>query len=212
MEPGFTLFDTAIGRCGIAWGERGVLAVQLPERNELATRTRLLRRCADGREMSPPPEIARTIDAIIALLNGEPSDLSAVTLDLNRIEPFERQVYEIARTVGPGATITYGEIATRATSERRWGAILSRWSCRAIVFWRQVAKSAAFPPMAASPPSCGSSRSRAPAPARSRHCLTVTAHSAWRSSRGGAVRAKHGPGDAVASPARTIHILGAEGH
>jgi methylated-DNA-[protein]-cysteine S-methyltransferase len=113
MEPGFTLFDTAIGRCGIAWGERGVLAVQLPERNELATRTRLLRRCADGREMSPPPEIARTIDAIIALLNGEPSDLSAVTLDLNRIEPFERQVYEIARTVGPGATITYGEIATR---------------------------------------------------------------------------------------------------
>jgi methylated-DNA-[protein]-cysteine S-methyltransferase len=113
MEPGFTLFDTAIGRCGIAWGEHGVLAVQLPERNELATRTRLLRRCADAREMAPPSEIARTIDAIIALLNGEPSDLSAVTLDLNRIEPFERQVYEIARTVGPGATITYGEIATR---------------------------------------------------------------------------------------------------
>jgi methylated-DNA-[protein]-cysteine S-methyltransferase len=113
MEPGFTLFDTAIGRCGIAWGEHGVLAVQLPERNELATRTRLLRRCADAREMAPPSEIARTIDAIIALLNGEPSDLTAVALDLDRIEPFERQVYEIARTVGPGATITYGEIATR---------------------------------------------------------------------------------------------------
>jgi methylated-DNA-[protein]-cysteine S-methyltransferase len=113
MEPGFTLFDTAIGRCGIAWGEHGVLAVQLPERNELATRTRLLRRCADAREMAPPSEIARTIDAIIALLNGAPSDLTAVALDLDRIEPFERQVYEIARTVGPGGTITYGEIATR---------------------------------------------------------------------------------------------------
>jgi methylated-DNA-[protein]-cysteine S-methyltransferase len=112
-EPGFTLFDTAIGRCGIAWGERGVLAVQLPERSELATRTRLLRRCADAGETSPPPEIARTIDAIVALLRGEPSDLTGVALDLDRIEPFERQVYDVARTVGPGATITYGEIATR---------------------------------------------------------------------------------------------------
>src|SRR5262245_4012720 len=97
MEPGFALFDTTIGRCGIAWGERGVLAVQLPERNELATRTRLLRRCADAREMSPPPEIARTIEAIVALLRGEPSDLTGIALDLERIGPFERKVYAIAR-------------------------------------------------------------------------------------------------------------------
>ena len=113
MEPGFTLFDTAIGRCGIAWSARGVCAVQLPERNELATRTRLLKRCTDAREMLPPPEMARVVDAIVALLRGEPRDFSAVALDLDRIEPFERQVYEIARTVGAGATITYGEIATR---------------------------------------------------------------------------------------------------
>ena len=26
----FAIFDTAIGRCGIAWGERGINAVQLP--------------------------------------------------------------------------------------------------------------------------------------------------------------------------------------
>jgi hypothetical protein len=25
---GFAFFDTAIGRCGIAWGERGIVAVQ----------------------------------------------------------------------------------------------------------------------------------------------------------------------------------------
>jgi len=31
---GFTLFDTAIGRCGIAWGERGIVGVQLPESGE----------------------------------------------------------------------------------------------------------------------------------------------------------------------------------
>ena len=27
----FTLFDTPVGRCGIAWGERGVVGMQLPE-------------------------------------------------------------------------------------------------------------------------------------------------------------------------------------
>jgi len=32
---GFLLFDTPIGRCGTAWGERGVLGVQLPEANDL---------------------------------------------------------------------------------------------------------------------------------------------------------------------------------
>ena len=26
----FTIFDTAIGRCGIVWGERGITSVQLP--------------------------------------------------------------------------------------------------------------------------------------------------------------------------------------
>ena len=31
MASGFALFDTAIGRCGVAWGERGVAGVQLPE-------------------------------------------------------------------------------------------------------------------------------------------------------------------------------------
>src|SRR5580698_1341715 len=39
----YTLFPTAIGACGIAWGARGVLAVQLPEANDSATLARLLR-------------------------------------------------------------------------------------------------------------------------------------------------------------------------
>ena len=28
----YALFDTAIGRCGLAWGERGVIAAQLPDK------------------------------------------------------------------------------------------------------------------------------------------------------------------------------------
>ena len=38
---GYTIFDTGVGRCGIAWGDFGVLGVQLPEAREIETRRRL---------------------------------------------------------------------------------------------------------------------------------------------------------------------------
>jgi methylated-DNA-[protein]-cysteine S-methyltransferase len=110
---GFTLFDTDIGRCGIAWGACGVAGVQLPERSDHETRTRLLRKCPDASEASPPPDVQRVIDDIVALLRGEAIDLSKVVLDLSRVPDFERRVYDVARTIAPGATLTYGEIATR---------------------------------------------------------------------------------------------------
>ncbi len=110
---GFTLFDTEIGHCGIAWGERGVTGVQLPESSEARTRARLLQRCPDACELPPPPEVQRAIDGIVALLRGERVDLSEVPLDMDRVNELERRVYDIARTIAAGATLTYGEIAVR---------------------------------------------------------------------------------------------------
>lgn len=110
---GFTLFDTAIGRCGIAWSDRGVVGVQLPEIGEAQTRARLQRRFPEGREASPPPEASRALDGIVALLHGEASDLSAVALDMDRVPPFNRRVYEVARTIPQGETLSYGDLAAR---------------------------------------------------------------------------------------------------
>jgi methylated-DNA-[protein]-cysteine S-methyltransferase len=114
MTPCFhTFFDTAIGCCGIAWNGQGIVAVQPPEADERRTRARLARRCPDARAAPPPLAVARAIDGIVALLRGEASDLSAVALDLAGVPAFERRVYEVARTIAPGATLTYGEIAAR---------------------------------------------------------------------------------------------------
>ena len=110
---GFALFDTAIGACGIAWGERGLVGVQLPEGSEARTRARLRRRFSDAREAPPPPAVQRAIEGIVALLHGEAIDLSGVALDMDRVPPFERRVYEVARTIMPGATLSYGDIAAR---------------------------------------------------------------------------------------------------
>jgi methylated-DNA-[protein]-cysteine S-methyltransferase len=109
----FALFDTALGPCGIAWGERGVVGVQLPEARALQTRARVLKRFPDAREAPAPPSVQRALDGIAALLQGEASDLTAVALDLDGVPPFHRRVYEVARSIPPGATLSYGDIAAR---------------------------------------------------------------------------------------------------
>jgi O-6-methylguanine DNA methyltransferase len=66
-----------------------------------------------ARAASPAPDVQSAIDGIVALVGGEASDLSAVALDMERVPPFDRRVYEVARTIPPGATHSYGEIAAR---------------------------------------------------------------------------------------------------
>ena len=110
---GFRLFETPIGGCGIVWGERGVVAVQLPEAGEAAARARIRRDFLEAQESAAPPEVQRAIDGIVALLSGHAQDLSFVQLDMTEIAPFNQRVYEVARTIPPGATLSYGEIASR---------------------------------------------------------------------------------------------------
>jgi len=110
---GFALFDTAIGQCSIVWNERGVVRTQLPEGNAHTARDRIARRYPAARETTPPEDVKRAIDGVVALLRGEPADLNGVKIDTAGMPDFDRQVYEIARTIPAGSTLTYGEIAQR---------------------------------------------------------------------------------------------------
>lgn len=110
---GLALFETPIGACAIAWGDGGILGLQLPEGDAGRTLARLSKRFRDGSEAAPPAEIAAAIGEIRALLAGEARDLAGIRLDLRDVPEFERKVYDIARTIPPGRTATYGEIATR---------------------------------------------------------------------------------------------------
>jgi len=107
------LFDTAAGRCGIVWGAGGIAGIQLPERRDAVMRERLQRRFPTATESAPPPDVRQAIDAIVGLLRGEAADLSVIGLDLERVPPFHRRVYEAARDIPTGATLSYGELAAR---------------------------------------------------------------------------------------------------
>ena len=113
MSYSFAIFDTAIGWCGIVWSARGVVGVQIHDGGERATRAHLLRRFAGAQEALPPAQVRQAINAITALLRGEKRDLKEVTIHTGDLPEFNRKVYDIARTIPPGSTLTYGEIAER---------------------------------------------------------------------------------------------------
>jgi methylated-DNA-[protein]-cysteine S-methyltransferase len=115
---GFALFETAIGWCGIAWGAHGIVGVQLPEAQEQGTRARMQRRHPGLREAVPPSSVQHVIEEIGRLFAGEPTNLAAAALDMETVAPFNQRVYDIARTIPPGQTLTYGEIAARIGEPR----------------------------------------------------------------------------------------------
>ena len=115
---GYTFFDTTLGRCAIAWGERGIAGVELPGRDDAATVRRIRRALPDAAETAPTPEVERAVAAIQRLLAGEPEALTDVVVDLDGVPDFHRRVYDAARAIPPGETRSYGDIA-RALGEPR---------------------------------------------------------------------------------------------
>jgi methylated-DNA-[protein]-cysteine S-methyltransferase len=109
----YTLFDTAIGWAGLAWNDRGLVGAHLPERDPDTARRSFLRRFPEAVEGESPEALAPVIAGVQALMRGEKADLSAAVLDIDRVPAFNARVYEIARRIPPGETLTYGEIAAQ---------------------------------------------------------------------------------------------------
>ena len=126
MAPGraptsaWIAFDTALGLCAVAWGDGGLTGSQLPEldsRNLEALRRRMADRfpgvpqCLNAAEA--PADIQALTGAVAAQLAGGLVDLPTVRFDMHGVPPFEARVYAEALRLGPGQTMTYGELAYR---------------------------------------------------------------------------------------------------
>jgi methylated-DNA-[protein]-cysteine S-methyltransferase len=126
---GYTVFETAIGCCGIAWNRSSIAGVQLPERDAARTRQRLRHRFAAAADASPPDFAAEAIRGIAALLQGLPVPLAGVPLALDGLPVLDRRVYGLAMAIPAGRVRTYGEIAAelgRPDAAREVGAALGR--------------------------------------------------------------------------------------
>jgi methylated-DNA-[protein]-cysteine S-methyltransferase len=113
MAVAYTLFDTAIGRCAMAWADASVVAVSLPAANDEGLVARIISRAPSAQNSEPVPFVAEAIAAIQRLLKGERSDLTHIPLDMEGIPAFHRRVYAFVRGIPPGSIMTYGDVAKR---------------------------------------------------------------------------------------------------
>lgn len=109
---GFCLFETPIGTCGIAWRGDVIAGTLLPaDEGEDRTRARMQRDFAGAAEVSPPLWVQTVIGRVRQLLEGRSDDLADLPLDMTGVPDFNRRVYEVARAIAPGQTLSYGEVA-----------------------------------------------------------------------------------------------------
>lgn len=108
--PSSTLFDTAIGRCGVAWTDEGIVAVALPEPSDEAMADHL---AGFGAEHGQVDALAAdAIDRIVDLLDGRAVDMRSIPLVL-AVSEFDASVYTVCSEIPRGSTLTYGDIAYR---------------------------------------------------------------------------------------------------
>lgn len=71
-KQAYALFATPIDHCGIAWGERGLTGMQLPEQNEATTRARGRRfpQCREGLARFRMPKAICTVVAVPTALKA----------------------------------------------------------------------------------------------------------------------------------------------
>jgi methylated-DNA-[protein]-cysteine S-methyltransferase len=111
QDVGYALFDTAIGRCGIAWNARGVTRIVLPADDDAVIHRRLAP--TGARPAPPPPPIAAAIEQIAHHVAGEPAELGGIPLDMTDVPPLYQEIYAELRRVPSGRTLSYGALALR---------------------------------------------------------------------------------------------------
>lgn len=114
ITAGHAVLETVIGFMGIAWSEKGLIRLCLPERSREAVERRLFRLAGVSSATEQPKWVGELIASIKAYAVGEDVDFSGVPVDLDGVDDFRLAIYDAARQLGFGETTTYGELAKRA--------------------------------------------------------------------------------------------------
>ena len=114
----FWIFETPLGCCGIAWGEAlgpnaawAVTRFQLPEATAGRMEARLSLLTGAGKAAEPPSHICEIVQRVDKHLRGDVRDFRDVPVDLAGAGVFAQQVYEAARQIPAGKTLSYAELA-----------------------------------------------------------------------------------------------------
>ncbi len=121
----FTLFDTSIGTCGMAWSKEAVVRVQLPEHSSQATLRKLASYFHGAKVVDTQAQgvAAKAIKMIQLDLNGTPQSLDKIPIDITNCPKFHQKVYQALRMVPRGKVVSYAELAYAAGSPLAFRAV-----------------------------------------------------------------------------------------
>ncbi|MGE0282433.1 MAG: methylated-DNA--[protein]-cysteine S-methyltransferase [Rhizobiaceae bacterium] len=112
------LFETALGWVGIAWSDQGITRLLTPQRERQDCERRLMRLAGSETvavdTASLPKDVADAVALLTRYAAGETIDFSPVNVDLEGIEQFRLDIYDAARKLKFGETVTYGQLAAAA--------------------------------------------------------------------------------------------------
>jgi methylated-DNA-[protein]-cysteine S-methyltransferase len=112
---GATACQTAYGWVGIAWSERGLVALSLPQATEVEAKGQLPAG-SDPAPIAPPGlDVAALVGKLQAYFDGEAVDFYE-PLDKSIGTEFQRRVWALTQAIPRGQTRTYGQIARQAGS------------------------------------------------------------------------------------------------
>jgi methylated-DNA-[protein]-cysteine S-methyltransferase len=106
ITAGHAVLETVIGFMGIAWSEKGLIRLCLPERSREAVERRLMRHAGVSASTAQPPWVVELIASIKAYAAGEDVDFSSVPVDLDGVDDFRLAIYDAARKLSYGETST----------------------------------------------------------------------------------------------------------
>jgi methylated-DNA-[protein]-cysteine S-methyltransferase len=110
-----TVCQTAFGWVGIAWSERGLVALTLPQADEAGALSRLPAGTVTVPVATPGLDVASLVERLQRYFDGDAVNFDE-PLDGTIGTEFQRRVWAITRDIPRGQTRTYGQIARQAGS------------------------------------------------------------------------------------------------
>lgn len=107
MKQYFTLFETPLGWMSVAWQNKNLTSMQLPDKREMLVEQNE----KHATQKNPPKWVGHIITKIQNHLSGDIQDFSDTPLALDTVTPFQKNVYQSALKIKPGTVVTYGDLA-----------------------------------------------------------------------------------------------------
>ncbi len=107
----FCFFESVLGRCALVWSAEGVIRNFLPFESPSETKNEVFKEFPEAMETSLNKEMKKVVSKLKFAISGAKVDFDDVLINKSNWSPFNKKVFECAKSIPIGSTTTYGLLA-----------------------------------------------------------------------------------------------------